>query len=233
MKHLRKFVTQGKTRFKAHGAKSYSYQRLTGDIGDVRLLQLHPGAPEDPIECTLRNVQLFFSDDQDFETVSYCWGDTKESSMILVNNASLRVPKSAEQALHRFRKTNEVRLLWIDSVCINQSDLEERAQQVELMSRIYSSGTRNLIWLGEDDGTTQAAMNALDDLMEHIRQATNDYETFPWSGLYDAHWQTHIRSGIPANIDPKIIAQLCAKPWFSRLWVGRPIHLYPQYRRSR
>lgn len=205
-------------------AGSYSYQRLSEDRNEIRLLQLHPGAPEDSIRCTLQPVHLSSLDSRDFETVSYCWGDTEESSIILVDNAPLNIPTSAEQALRRFRDTEAVRTLWIDSVCINQNDLEERAQQVELMSRIYSSGTRNLIWLGADDGTMQVTIHALDGVMKHIRQATNDLETFPASSGRDVYWEMHSLSGIPSNIDPMPILRLCTKPWFSRLWVCYSTH---------
>lgn len=39
-------------------------------------------------------------------------------------------------------------LLWIDAVCINQSDLVEKAQQVDVMGSIYTAASRTIIWLG-------------------------------------------------------------------------------------
>jgi hypothetical protein len=35
-------------------------------------------------------------------------------------------------------------------ICVNQDDLEERSQQVRLMSEIYSLAWRVIIWFGED-----------------------------------------------------------------------------------
>ena len=90
---------------------TYSYQRLSADQSGIRLLQLHPGNPEDPIKCTHQPVQVSALDDQDFETVSYCWGNTKEASTILVDNAPLIITTSAENALRRFRNTQAARKL--------------------------------------------------------------------------------------------------------------------------
>lgn len=39
--------------------------------------------------------------------------------------------------------------LWIDAICINQHDLAEKARQIPLMTRIYSTAARVLVWLGK------------------------------------------------------------------------------------
>jgi hypothetical protein len=52
--------------------------------------------------------------------------------------------------LQHLRLENEVRLLWIDAICINQEDLEERENQVRFMCEIYQRAERVVCWLGED-----------------------------------------------------------------------------------
>ena len=42
--------------------------------------------------------------------------------------------------------------MWIDALCINQDDLDERADQVCFMADIYETAWRVVIWLGEDKG---------------------------------------------------------------------------------
>ena len=69
------------------------------------------------------------------------------------------VPVTAEAALRRMRYVSETRVLWIDSVCINQNNLAERSQQVAIMTEVFQSGSKNLIWLGEDDGCTERALS--------------------------------------------------------------------------
>ncbi|KAG6363979.1 hypothetical protein INS49_009082 [Diaporthe citri] len=52
-------------------------------------------------------------------------------------------------------------LLWADALCINQNDLDERAEQVKLMEDIYPSARRVLLWFGVGD--TQPIPHDLDD----------------------------------------------------------------------
>lgn len=48
----------------------------------------------------------------------------------------------------RFRLPDRVRLLWIDAVCINQHDQDEKSRQIPFMGQIYSGAFRVLVWLG-------------------------------------------------------------------------------------
>jgi hypothetical protein len=54
--------------------------------------------------------------------------------------------------------------LWVDALCINQDDDEEKSQQVAMMREIYSSATRVLIWLGKKTQLVQAAFNVMKSL---------------------------------------------------------------------
>lgn len=51
-------------------------------------------------------------------------------------------------ALYHLRHTTDVRILWIDAICINQYDITERNHQVAHMSRIYTNAQQVVIWLG-------------------------------------------------------------------------------------
>jgi len=54
-----------------------------------------------------------------------------------------------EKALRRIRNESQARVLWVDAICINQTDDEERSQQVRIMGRIYKSTRECIMWLGE------------------------------------------------------------------------------------
>ena len=57
------------------------------------------------------------------------------------------VTKSLEQALRHVRHLDEVRRLWVDAVCINQQDLNERNRQVWSMDEVYRRAERVALWL--------------------------------------------------------------------------------------
>jgi Heterokaryon incompatibility protein (HET) len=54
-------------------------------------------------------------------------------------------------ALLRFRPRSFARLLWIDSICTNQEDLNERDDQVKLMGEVFKRASRLFTWIGEED----------------------------------------------------------------------------------
>lgn len=47
------------------------------------------------------------------------------------------------------RLKDNTRTLWVDALCINQEDNDERAHQVGLMGQIYSKSKTTLLWLGD------------------------------------------------------------------------------------
>jgi len=59
--------------------------------------------------------------------------------------------------LRRLRRSGQPRILWVDAICINQSDLVEKSHQVSFMGEIYSKTTQCLIWLGEEPSTPEHA----------------------------------------------------------------------------
>ena len=57
----------------------------------------------------------------------------------LLNERDFRVRLSAWYALWQMQLHAHPRRLWIDSICINQADNEEKSAQVSLMGTIYAS----------------------------------------------------------------------------------------------
>ncbi|EME84950.1 uncharacterized protein MYCFIDRAFT_41912, partial [Pseudocercospora fijiensis CIRAD86] len=124
------------------------YQPLDTSAREIRLVTVEAGKG-DEIHCKLNTVSLD-GDLPQYESVSYCWGDiTKKSSIVLDGQTTVDVSKNAHAALMRIRDPNIDRTIWIDAICINQTDVEERGSQVSNMHLVYHRATRNLIWLGE------------------------------------------------------------------------------------
>src|SRR3569833_1051677 len=63
------------------------------------------------------------------------------------------------------------RYIWIDSICINQHDNQEKAVQVSMMSRIYRQAQAVYIWLGKHDEFTRPAISVLFDWPAGAAQA--------------------------------------------------------------
>jgi hypothetical protein len=68
---------------------------------------------------------------------------------IKVNGHKFQAKANLEKALRRFRRENLHQALWVDAICINQTDMAERSKQVSVMGQIYKSCRECAIWLGE------------------------------------------------------------------------------------
>ncbi|KAH7343101.1 heterokaryon incompatibility, partial [Pyrenochaeta sp. MPI-SDFR-AT-0127] len=86
-----------------------------------------------------------------YEALSYTWGDPKERLPILVNETEVPVTRNLHAALEHFRSETIDVVLWVDALCINQTDDVEKSKQVDLMTKIYAYATSTRVWLGPAD----------------------------------------------------------------------------------
>jgi len=129
---------------------AFTYVPLVG--GCIRLLKLHSDKQDsDRPFCSLEHIPLALADEQRYTALSYTWGTPDKSRTIECEGASLSINENLYEALQRLQSSNH-RYLWIDQICINQADVQERNHQVQLMSKIYSSAETVLIWLGGNEG---------------------------------------------------------------------------------
>lgn len=133
----------------------------------IRVLDLLPGSEMDPISAELRPVS--FDNLETYEALSYTWGTSDNKIEIQVNGHPIEAGPNLFAAMTRFRDPTEIRTLWIDALCINQSSIEERTQQVRLMTLIYSKAAKVLVWLGESKNP--AAL----DMLFNVAHERNDY----------------------------------------------------------
>lgn len=88
------------------------------------------------------------------------WGDLAATTTIVVNEREITITKSLELALRYLRRAGEIRTLWVDALCIDQGNVEERNVQVPQMWRIFSKAHRVISWLGESDDDSEAAFDS-------------------------------------------------------------------------
>ncbi len=110
------------------------YQPLDQDLREIRVLTILPGDYKAPIECTLEKVPLFEADE--YEALSYTWGDPKITTEIFINGNSFQATLNLATALVELRARHHSRI-WIDAVCIDQNNRQEKGLQVLRMAAIY------------------------------------------------------------------------------------------------
>ena len=202
----------------------FQYSELV-DTHDIRVLQLekstiHPR--QGTINGRLKNVSLddFVNgnDPPQYIAMSYCWGDPKPTDRIwLTNDTSLPINAACAHLLRNITGSSNI---WIDSVCINQQDNDEKSRQVMMMWGIYRFADHVYAWLGgpEDDAikAMHLAFDAANPCITKVltgrdpvwlptdlshRCAPFDFEASAWGALVD----------------------LLERPWFRRMWVIREV----------
>ncbi|KAF2967536.1 hypothetical protein GQX73_g6025 [Xylaria multiplex] len=123
------------------------------DSTKIRVLHIQPGLKESPIECKLEIRCL--NNDKIEEALSYVWSERNSGKPIFdkeikIYESQFRITTNLDKILRYLRDENNIRTMWVDAICINQSDLEEKAHQIGLMREIYSKAQTTTIWL--DDG---------------------------------------------------------------------------------
>ncbi|KAH7486515.1 hypothetical protein FOMA001_g5607 [Fusarium oxysporum f. sp. matthiolae] len=81
-----------------------------------------------------------------YKALSYCWGLNQSKTSILLNGKEFSVTENLLEALETLQK--EPGFYWVDAICINQADLQERGLQVNRMKTIFSTAEQVVVWLG-------------------------------------------------------------------------------------
>ncbi|KAF5679428.1 heterokaryon incompatibility protein het-6 [Fusarium heterosporum] len=173
-----------------------------GSSSSFRLLELQPSSNAmEPLVGRLINSDITFQ--PDYEALSYAWGDCADVNYIKIDDCDIAITPNLHLALIHLRATDNVRVLWIDALCINQSVHGERNQQVRIMGDIYKSARQVIVWLGE----------AADDshlVFEHLKDSLDE-------SLDD--------SPVVTESKRRAWNALVKRPWFFRTWVIQEISL--------
>ncbi|KAK3626135.1 hypothetical protein LTR56_020042 [Elasticomyces elasticus] len=119
---------------------------------EIRVLVVQPAVDEDePIRALLEYTNI--DEPCNYDAISYCWSRREDGRAELIrdiqcNGHVVPVTDTAEEAIKSFRRPDRERVLWLDALCINQSDIRERTQQVSMMAQIYAASAKTLIYLG-------------------------------------------------------------------------------------
>jgi hypothetical protein len=195
--------------------------------GCVRLLSLQPSTDRDAqVECILKPAQV---NERPYEAISYVWGQEDSVHGILVNGEEVLVRPNLYGALKELRLTHQPRTLWIDSICINQSDISERNHQVKQMGLIFSSAIQVVVWLGQGDDNTDAAMHfvqRLSQLDPDTARRIVDNNGLRWEDRKRVFQALGMVHGLD-NYDCVVggLVKLMDNVWWKRVWTVQEIVL--------
>lgn len=116
----------------------------------TRVVEIEPCKSRNATNLDLRCrvTQVLFSDRPKYRALSYMWGDESGRIPISLNGKRFSVAENLFRALCFLRRENFAGPFWIDAICINQDDIEEKNRQIRIMPHIYFRASEVLVWLG-------------------------------------------------------------------------------------
>jgi hypothetical protein len=68
--------------------------------------------------------------------------------------------------------------VWIEAICINQADDQEKSHQVAMMGDVYENASNVLIWLGDEDSTTESGYQAINTILNSLSDGSATEKTY-------------------------------------------------------
>lgn len=195
---------------------SYVYDELPEHY--VRVLKIT--AVEPRIVCSLESYPLDKA--PAFHAVSYAWGDKGVIHVtILCDDQELLVTPHLHEGLRRMTVSTGVEFLWVDAICIDQCNNQEKAQQVRQMHTIFKTAAAVFIWLGEEDETSTVAMSSIRSMRTAIKILAHRH--------HDYHG-AFMMAGLPPPERSvwTAISKLYNRSWMHRVWVIQEVLLARQ-----
>jgi len=236
--------------------ESFKYSPIE-EKDTIRLLLIYPRHPDGSVKCALFQTPL--SSVPRYEAISYRWGGSGPNAEISVNDRSVMVTPNAWEVLKNRSSFWQPKLVWIDSVCIDQTNEDEKARQIELMEEIYRKAY--IV-----SAALVVNLEAL-DIKEELRKLMGNWAVEIWSGWARdpniAEFQNaaikHLMVSLAADVLDdfrlsyfqtksnrlswyrkfasqrytwriKAFRQFLANSWFDRMWVVQEVALPPSLR---
>lgn len=154
----------------------FEYPALMKPASQIRLLRVH-GAPEDALlvgDLIVHDID----EAPEYSAISYTWGPETPREAIMVNGQRMMVRTACHYALRQARlfSPEPSILLWIDSICINQLDLEEKAHQVGMIASIFEQAEQTFVCIGPHEADSQLVCQHLTHLDDRCEDEALHYD---------------------------------------------------------
>ncbi|KAM0262923.1 hypothetical protein ACHAQJ_001516 [Trichoderma viride] len=219
----------------------YQYGALKDDRS-IRLMYLHTADSyhQLPVKVSLREFAI--NDVPNFIALSYAWETedelVSEPRELFCDGASIKITKNCEAALKRLRRPKQDQVLWVDAVCIDQSNLNERSLQIGLMRQIYSQASLVALWVGDSSSAvdeesglplSDLGMGYIHDFAVEIAERTNSGQDPSDGPLYQEFIKDRraFQYSDSQVFTPRVrgLWDVFHRNWWKRLWVIQEVAL--------
>ncbi|KAI4102601.1 MAG: hypothetical protein L6R37_004314 [Teloschistes peruensis] len=198
--------------------QQYRYKRLwtSTSIDEIRLLRIRAINADGRIDAQLIEMGIEDAKAQNYYALSYAWGQPLLTHHLYIDGSCLQITAHLHAALLSLKTLTKDRpgtWFWIDAICINQFDLNEKAGQIPLMRSIFSHAAKVIIWLCGDD-------DSISGVFKMIPTTLNDMKGV-WSDKKLTIMQREQK--MKEVLGSTNLNQLFEQDWFGRLWVVQEV----------
>ncbi|KAK1751079.1 heterokaryon incompatibility protein-domain-containing protein [Echria macrotheca] len=169
-----------------------------------------------------------------YDALSYAWGSEVPTVSVMVNDQTILMTTNLSDALHNMVRFT--RFVWVDSICINQSNVSERGHQVRLMKDIYQCARQVLVWLGGALGSRSmielqetvlrqyvAAWYLGGKAWLHRFACDSDMDELRDNATIHRPRHKHAATMVAGTNEARLVEELLSRTWFTRTWVVQEV----------
>ncbi|KAN0121979.1 Heterokaryon incompatibility protein (HET) domain containing protein [Hyaloscypha variabilis] len=210
-----------------------AFPLLKSPKDSIRLLKILPRKEDDARICVSLEIFQHSKVVNAYKALSYTWGapygvdqeDHHEYATldcpIACDGKPFMITKNLLEGLIQLQDRGEQGWLWIDAICINQDDEEEKAVQISMMSAIYADASMVIVWLGVLDDASLKALELFDQRLQHEdKQYQANSGGIPQEA--DSPQQDYT---IFKQADEELLERFFRRRWFRRVWIVQEIAL--------
>lgn len=161
-------------------ANAFPYQAVDIASQEIRLVEFISAKPSFPIKLSFKRAKLqesplymalSYTWGAPFDGLPSEWGDPSATKTLNLDGCQLEIRWNLEATL-RALYVDDMPALWVYAPCINQSNVEEKNHQVQMMREIYRNAKTTFVWLGPHSENCFGALEA-------IRRAKHSWDARP------------------------------------------------------
>lgn len=204
--------------------EDFRYSPLDTNHDTFRLLRISADLECNYINCELKHATTF----ERYRALSYTWGSASDQETLIVNGKRLQIRRNLANFLRIARRTYPEQWFWIDAICIDQSNIEERNHHVREMAKIYKRSFETVLWLG----IPSAQMERLDSAQEvpvpysledvfvryGCKKSGRSPETLDFWDLFEKDRNFFLLTSL-------LLQWIYSHPYWRRLWVVQEVVL--------
>jgi hypothetical protein len=184
---------------------------------------LEPRSSDCLIRCTIKEIDL--SLDPAFEALSYTWAMDRdfgpprigEVRKIICNGQAFDAQRNLYNALIQLQRLRRSLPIWIDAICINQTDITEKTLEVNMMGDIYRASKLVIVWLGRTTVVAYLATRMAQIYFEDDWIAKQGYVARGADVSTPSAGKAFGSTSLPIYA----LAWILERSWFSRVWTAQ------------